>query len=111
MQYLTLAAEHIFTFLRNLARTHQVSLCGTVVVGTPHASVTTPVPRHSPFDHLLDENAAAPTQGQREWAEWMKLYVQTEETKPVLVNEAFFIDESGEVVGSYHKRNLWHPER
>lgn len=41
----------------------------------------------------------------------MKLYTQTEVTKPVLINEAFFIDDKGDVVGSYHKRNLWHPER
>lgn len=80
------------------------------MVGTPHASASAPVPRRSPFHHLLD-NVATATPEQAEWAEWMKLYVQTEETRPVLTNEAFFIDERGEMVGAYTKRNLWHPER
>lgn len=85
-------------------------LVGTVVVGTPHASVAASIPRHSPFHHLLSD-VPTPTPEQSEWAEWTKVYVQTEETRPVLKNEAFFIDERGEMIGTYTKRNLWHPER
>lgn len=28
-----------------------------------------------------------------------------------LVNNAYFIDNKGEVIGEYQKKNLWHPER
>ncbi len=68
------------------------------------------MPRRSPFSHLLD-GRPSPTPEQNEWAQWMKVYVQTEETQPILTNEAFFIDENGEMIGAYTKRNLWHPER
>lgn len=30
---------------------------------------------------------------------------------PVLHNTAFYIDEEGNLIGEYVKRNLWHPER
>ncbi|BEI81291.1 hypothetical protein CcaverHIS002_0204510 [Cutaneotrichosporon cavernicola] len=110
-QYLTFPAEHIFTFLRKVALNNGVCLVGTVVVGTPHAAVTRLMPRHSPFHHLLDPSVQTQTGEQMEWAEWMHEYVQTQETQPMLKNEAFFIDEKGEMVGAYTKRNLWHPER
>lgn len=30
---------------------------------------------------------------------------------PILHNTAFYIDENGELIGEYIKKNLWHPER
>ncbi|KAL8767714.1 MAG: hypothetical protein Q9194_005912 [Teloschistes cf. exilis] len=34
------------------------------------------------------------------------------ETKePILSNVAYFIDNNGEILGQYQKKNLWHPER
>ncbi|GMK54499.1 hypothetical protein CspeluHIS016_0110850 [Cutaneotrichosporon spelunceum] len=110
-QFLAFPAEHIYTFLCKVALKNSICLVGTVVVGKPHAKITGLMPRRSPFHHLLEEDAQVPTFEQKEWAEWMKVYVQTEETAPTLVNEAFFIDDKGEMAGTYAKRNLWHPER
>ncbi|KAF2665608.1 carbon-nitrogen hydrolase [Microthyrium microscopicum] len=37
--------------------------------------------------------------------------VQNDDGSDVLLNIAYFIGKSGEVLGSYRKKNLWHPER
>lgn len=35
----------------------------------------------------------------------------TDEEKPLLYNTAYFIAPTGEILGSYRKKNIWHPER
>jgi predicted amidohydrolase len=40
-----------------------------------------------------------------------ELHLDEETKEEILVNVAYFIDNQGEVVGRYEKKNLWHPER
>jgi predicted amidohydrolase len=42
-----------------------------------------------------------------------KMQKQEEETdrKSKLVNVVYFIDNKGDILGSYQKKNIWHPER
>lgn len=69
-----------------------------MLVGTPDESLNLP-----PFP--------ASSIDSEEWKAWLKGYTVDEERPPTVYNRAFFIDETGKLVGSYHKRNLWHPER
>ena len=102
------------------AKKHGIAIVGSIVVSTFPDSRPAP-PSSSPFEHIAIDGAAprgAPgarkiSAAQLEWAKYLEAYPETAEEKgePVLHNTAFFIDEHGEVVGRYIKRNLWHSER
>lgn len=86
------------TELKSLAKQYKVALVGTILVGSPHESLNLP---SYPVGSLEGE----------EWKQWLFAYTADETTPPTMFNQAFFIDDNGEMIGSYHKRNLWHPER
>ena len=64
----------------------------------------------SPFEDILGGNSS---QAQKDWSAWVKNYKTkvTPDFKPTVKNTAFFIDDTGKLVATYDKRNLWHPER
>lgn len=72
-----------------------------------------PVPSHSPFEHLLDPNHTGLTQAQKDWCTWITAYKSDipPNFRPTVNNTAFFIDDTGKLLATYDKRNLWHPER
>ncbi|WWC98270.1 hypothetical protein V866_005161 [Kwoniella sp. B9012] len=114
-QYLTFPSKHLLTFLRDLAKTHRIALCGTIVHGTREEGAA-PIPSSSPFSHIpLHTSHKSPSisPAQLEWGKYLEAHpLSTEESaQPTLYNTAFFIDDEGEVVGEYTKKNLWHPER
>ena len=41
----------------------------------------------------------------------MELHKNEETNEEILINVAHFIDDKGEILGRYQKKNLWHPER
>lgn len=49
----------------------------------------------------------------REWAEYLDSHEEAlaDDSHFTLINEAFYIDATGKKIGSYTKKNLWHPER
>ncbi|WWC65305.1 uncharacterized protein I303_107922 [Kwoniella dejecticola CBS 10117] len=120
-QYLTFPSKHLLTFLQTLAKIHGIALCGTIVHGTREEGAG-PIPDSNPFDHISTHTAKSThtntkqpgiTPAQLEWAKYLEKHpLSTEESaQPVLYNTAFFIDEKGELIGEYTKKNLWHPER
>lgn len=80
-----------------------------------------PFPDADPFTHLCAESALAERTSaspeQQAWADWLgrnmtdRVENAGHPQAPVLHNTAFFIDEHGDVVSEYIKKNLWHPER
>ncbi|WRT70818.1 uncharacterized protein IL334_007817 [Kwoniella shivajii] len=122
-QYLTFPSKHLITFLQKLAKEHKLSLCGSIVHGTREDG-SAPFPESSPFSHIpltstpdintkSKTSSSSITAAQLEWAEYLEKQPSTmeENAKPTLYNTAFFIDDRGELIGEYIKKNLWHPER
>lgn len=112
---------HLEAFLKRLAQKYRIGIVGTIVHGTLPAPTDDPFPTVDPFTHLTPETAlaerTAPTPEQRAWVEWLgrnmtdRVENAGHPQAPVLHNTAFFIDDHGEVIGEYIKRNLWIPER
>lgn len=112
-QYLTFPSVHLTTALQDLARENDIAIVGTIVHGSlPSSAQGQPFPASSPFSSTSQDNKI--TSAQLEWAKYLQQYPATTEdnSNPVLHNTAFYIEgKTGEVVGKYIKRNLWHPER
>lgn len=109
-------------FLAALAKEHKVAVIGTVGIGKPPSDVTDKIPAASPFEHIPKSSAStadsSPVQNvQDEWRTVAKHFVDSrasmkEKEKAIIKNTAFFLEAgSGEMIGCYEKRNLWHPER
>ncbi|KAL7420791.1 hypothetical protein Q5752_004744 [Cryptotrichosporon argae] len=116
-QYLTFPSTYLFEFVQSLAKQHAIAIVGSIVVSSFPPTRPAP-PAVSPFAHVPLGGAPAPparriTDAQLAWAKYLEAYPATaeERAEPVLHNTAFFIDERGDVVGRYIKRNLWHSER
>ena len=100
----------------DLAQTHEIDIVGSIVHGTiPTAAHGQAFPTASPFSPLSSSKPATRiTTGQLAWAKYLEQYPSSweESAEPVLHNIAFYIEgTTGDVKGSYIKRNLWHPER
>ncbi|WVQ95307.1 hypothetical protein IAU59_002402 [Kwoniella sp. CBS 9459] len=126
-QYLSLPSRHLTTYLQSLAKKYNVCLVGTIVHGTREAGSAgaADLPSVSPFEHIPSSSSSSSnasgikgkhgtiTPAQLEWAKYLQQHpVSAEEnSQPVIYNTAFFIDEHGQVLSEYVKKNLWHPER
>jgi len=115
LQYTTFPSKHLTTFLQHLAKKHGIAIVGTIVHGSlPASAGNAPFPEDDPFGHLLTTKPGGKiTPGQLAWAKWLEAHPPAWEdgVRPILKNTAFFIDDSGALVGEYVKQNLWHPER
>ncbi|KAK4684937.1 hypothetical protein P7C73_g5227, partial [Tremellales sp. Uapishka_1] len=116
-QYLTIASDHLITHLSSLAAHHSICIAGTVVHGVLPAG-SAPPPISNPFAHLplSSTQRVSDREGEKvqyqEWARYLESYSEAKaEDEPELKNTAFFINEKGELIGEYIKKNLWHPER
>ncbi|RXK41014.1 hypothetical protein M231_01645 [Tremella mesenterica] len=119
-QYLTLPSSHLLNFVQSLARIYNICIVGTIVHGSTPMHVC---PDISPFDHLFPHSKPYSeihqlegkiTSSQKQWAKYLHHFPPTTEetSQPSLKNTAFFIEgTTGNVLGTYVKRNLWHPER
>ncbi|WVQ86140.1 hypothetical protein IAT38_008308 [Cryptococcus sp. DSM 104549] len=101
-QYLTFPSAHLLAFLQDLAKHHSICIVGSIV----HAAREdlAPTPKNSPFAHIPLTTQSRPTKitaAQLEWAKYLEQHPLTpEETaEPTLRNTAFFIDETGKVIG------------
>jgi predicted amidohydrolase len=114
-------ANHLLAYMASLAKEHNVAIVGSIVFGRKPSSLATETPAISPFEHLptsSKQEARAPSaQVQQAWLSLSKDFIKwgaTEEAKEkaILKNTAVYLEAgSGELVGNYEKRNLWHPER
>ena len=115
MQYLCYPSTHLTSQLQTLAKRHSIAIVGTIVHYKPPDSLSTPLPSDSPFDPPSSSSKAQhhQTPAQLEWAKYLESHPSTaeENSEPILHNTAFFIDDTGALLGEYVKRNLWHPER
>lgn len=88
----------MFDYFKTLAKKHKIAIVGSTPVGTPNEALKLPPVPNAPLDS-------------DEWRKWLANYTVDENLPPTIYNQAFFIDDKGEMVGVYRKRNLWHPER
>ncbi|WWC72698.1 uncharacterized protein I206_106662 [Kwoniella pini CBS 10737] len=114
-QYLTFPSEHLLTFFKNLAKKNKISICGTIVHGKREEGFE-PFPQVNPFEHITSSsltNNNKITSSQLEWAKYLEKnpLINEEDSNPILYNIAFFINDNGDLIGEYTKKNLWHPER
>ncbi|CAD6570667.1 MAG: hypothetical protein TREMPRED_005947 [Tremellales sp. Tagirdzhanova-0007] len=113
-QYLTFPSRHLTAFLSRLAQAHNISIVGTIIRPAYDAIEALDTPKDSPFAHIPLTKHPAPCAAAPSLAEW-EAFVRDNPVKnhePALENTALFIEGgSGQLLGEFVKRNLWHPER
>jgi predicted amidohydrolase len=135
-QYLVHPARYLVEYLQHLAKTHNVSICGTIV--EPKSHQPKQEPSVSPFNYLEDENLES---NGDVWTSYIRRLYSSDEpatlsapharegddkdmpaVKPgkqhddervdQMINVAYVFEAgTGKAVGRYVKRNLWISER
>jgi hypothetical protein len=93
--------------LKRYAKDLGIAITGTIVHGSSEALPT--APRGDPLMRTEEDVDCTEREA---WIDYLvNVAAHKTDVDLSLINEAFYIDASGEKIGSYTKKNLWHPER
>lgn len=105
-------AQHLLLILQSLARHYHLSIVLTLVEPSPKLSSIELDQLVNPFPSSNDVDEEPPTLTKEQKEAWRIARIRWKKDSGKLANVAVYIDgETGEVLGRYEKRNLWHTER